>query len=113
MKKLLTILIIVITLLTLVITCPSADQHKTAIKDVCTEALQEKSNNIFVSMLGGYVLDALAQQMISSKNFFVASAGYIEYEDESRLTSIGILGHVFVLFDKDDLNDAIADLLNQ
>lgn len=70
----------------------------------------QESDNLLVSMLGGYLLDTIAQEMISTHNYFILSTGSIDYDSESHLASIGILGHVFVLFDKNDLNKIIDQL---
>ena len=109
MKKWIALLIGIACLSTLIITCPSAENHREAIKTVCNESLQE-SDNLLVSMLGSYLLDTIAQEMISTHNYFIFSTGSIGYDDESHLASIGILWHVFVLFDKNDLNNIIDQL---
>ena len=50
MKKWIALLIGIACLSTLIITCPSAENHREAIKTVCNESLQE-SDNLLVSML--------------------------------------------------------------
>ncbi len=63
-------------------------------------------------MLGGYLFDSTAQEMISTHNYFIFSTGSIGYDDESHLASIGILGHVFSsFFDKNDLNNIIDQFI--
>lgn len=109
MKKWIGICIGVALLLTLIITCPSDERHREAIKGVCAESLQ-RSDNFLLSMLGGYMLDSVAKEMVFSKNCFIFSLGKVRYGEESRVASIGILGHVFVLFNQDDLDSFLENL---
>ena len=66
-------------------------------------------------MFGGYLVKLVAEELVTSKDFFVASVGYIDTKEEGeepRLASIGLLGHVFVLFDKDDVKELLESVQN-
>lgn len=109
MKKWIAGLIAVVVILTLVVSCPSAEEHRDAMKSIVKESL-DNNDNILVSMLGGYVVDMVAKEMVSCRNYVLFSTGYIEYEGEKQLASIGVLGHVFVLFNQDDINKLLEEL---
>lgn len=109
MKKWIALGVVTVLALTLILSCPSTEDHREAMKEILKESLNQ-SDNLLISMLGGYVLDAVADEVVSGKNFFFASAGYIEYEGEKQLASIGLLGHVFVLFDQEDIDKLLEEL---
>lgn len=109
MKKWIAGLIVAIGILTLVVSCPPAEEHRDAIKSIVKESL-DSSDNMLIAMLGGYVVDMVAEEMVSCRNYVLFSTGYIEYEGEKQLASIGVLGHVFVLFDREDIDKLLEDL---
>ncbi len=112
MKKLIVLLIIVIIGMAMAMTCPTVDEHRDAISEVCNDAITE-NENVLVSMFGGYLIKLVADELVVAKDYFVVSMGYIDTkEEESQLASIGVLGHVYVLFDKDDIKE-LLDSINK
>ena len=75
MKKWIALGVVAVLALTLILSCPSTEDHREAMKEILKESLNQ-SDNLLISMLGGYVLDAVADEVVSGKNFFFASAGY-------------------------------------
>lgn len=107
MKKLtLTLLVFIGAAALLTITCPSAETHKTAVKEAANRAVMQEfdgaqGGNEFSKALGGmignYVVDNLVESRMSVKNYFVCSVGFLSQLDgsEPQIITVGLLNHVF------------------
>ncbi|CAG5067967.1 hypothetical protein DYBT9623_00695 [Dyadobacter sp. CECT 9623] len=102
------ILVAGVVLLVALLTNPSLDQHKSAVKivagKVVGEATQEleKEENPFAALgaaMGSVMINSLVESIVSSQNYLVFSLTRITFEGESRTVGIGAFGNVF-LFDK-------------
>ena len=62
MKKWIALGVVAVLALTLILSCPSTEDHREAMKEILKESLNQ-SDNLLISMLGGYVLDAVADAM--------------------------------------------------
>ena len=100
-----------------VMTCPDRNAHSDALKDLLNTAItSELSKDIeteedaglvaFGSVLGtgigGWVID----NMLTVENYFVCSVGYITYDGETNVVSLGVLNHVFTPDDEKILEKA-------
>jgi hypothetical protein len=52
------------------------------------------------SLIGG-VLDG----NLKVNNYFVFSTGELSYMGKNKMVSVGLLGHIFVFFEADDIKD--------
>ena len=113
MKKILIILAIVVltTMAALVMTKPDRRDHYDALKGVVTkvveaqvdktvpiEELKTKATTIALGAADAYLQHNL---LVYEETFY--NKGIIFYGDRSFLVSIGIMGHVFLIFDENDV----------
>jgi hypothetical protein len=123
MKKLITILIIVVVLATLVLTCPDKQRHVEAINDEFITAVDHQMNESYSSeedgverdgsfeegmrlvtssVVGGLFKGVMEQQLMV-KNYAVVSLGQVNASEGRKTLSVGICNHVFTLVSSDDL----------
>ncbi|MCQ2316451.1 MAG: hypothetical protein MJZ85_07185 [Bacteroidales bacterium] len=119
MKRTIWIILAVIVVAALV-TCPDEQAHKTMLKATITTALNEKIDqscseenlDAFASALGGALgglaVDLLIDNRVYVENHFVCSIGYMTWDGETNIVSIGCFGHVFSP-DKEDVLSALAE----
>ncbi|MCQ2330523.1 MAG: hypothetical protein MJZ55_00870 [Paludibacteraceae bacterium] len=117
MKKTIWI-ILALVVVTAIVTCPDEQAHKTTLKSTTTAALNECIDrscsdpdlglltSALGSALGGWAIDLLVENRVYVTNYFVCSIGYITWEGESKLVSVGCFGHVFST-NKDDMLAAL------
>lgn len=112
-KKWWVLVITLIVILLLAVTCPSKDDHKDALNSdissavtntiVGQQSLWQVVGNYFVAK----IVDATLESNLKYSNYLVGSVTRAELNDKKSILSIGVLGHVFVLFQKDDLQKLI------
>ncbi len=116
MKKLLIFLGVIIVL---IITCPTADDHKEAIKNAVKEAASREINT-YAGESGnlGFLVDTFSSGLVSGltslalegfltvDKYFVCSVGRINYGGEQKVVSVGMLNYVYT-FSADDLTEAM------
>ena len=119
MKHTIWIILAVIVVAALV-TCPNEQAHKTMLKTTITTALNEKMDqscseeylgafaSALGSALGGWAVDLLIDNRVHVENHFVYSIGYLTWDGETNIVSIGCFGHVFST-DKEDVLSALAE----
>lgn len=106
MKALFNILLILAILsVVCVVTCPKKDAHVEALTDLATSIVNEEISNdlgvgdaaaaLVSSFLGTGVGEWAVDNLVTVKNYFLFSIGYIKYEGESKPVSFGIFNHVF------------------
>ncbi len=116
MKKFLVLLGV---LLVFAITCPTADDHKEAIKNAIKEATSKEIKNFadqaeglgaFADMLGAGLVSGIAnvalEGFLTVDKYIVFSVGKINYDGEQRVVSVGALNYVYT-FSADDLSEAM------
>ena len=106
-------MITLIVIMLLAVTCPSKDDHKDALNgDISTavtntivgqQSLWQVVGNFFVSK----IVDATLESNLRYSNYLVCSVTRAELNDKKSILSIGVLSHVFVLFNKDDLQKLV------
>ena len=112
-KKWWALVITLIVIMLLAVTCPSKDDHKDAQNgDISTavtntivgqQSLWQVVGNFFVSK----IVDATLESNLRYSNYLVCSVTRAELNDKKSILSIGVLSHVFVLFNKDDLQKLV------
>ena len=121
MKKLLIFLLVIVGLAAVcVVTCPDRQTHKEAILQEVDDALGETINDnldddnpvvgIIAGILGGVASKvgyAALENQLRYNNYFVVSTTTIDISGEEKTVAVGALGHVFVLFDADDLKKLV------
>ena len=129
MKKLITILIIVVVLATLVLTCPDKQRHVEAINDEFITAVDHQMNESYSSeedgeeedgsfeegmrlvtssVVGGLFKGVMEQQLMV-KNYAVFSLGQVNASEGRKTLSVGICNHVFTLVSSDDLIEQMRE----
>ena len=112
-KKWWGLVITIIVIMLLAVTCPSKDDHKDALNgDISTavtntiagqQSLLQLVGNYFVSK----IVDATLESNLKYSNYLVCSVTRAELNDKKSILSVGVLSHVFVLFNKDDLQKLV------
>lgn len=97
-------------------TCPDKKDHQEAIKAVVINVVDEEISKLpsvvdDVAELVGLplartLLNVVMNNKLKVKNYYLFSIGEVTYKGETRMVSLGILGHVFT-FDEDDLREAV------
>ena len=65
-------------------------------------------SGVFGALLGGLLLSATIESMITVDDYFVFNVGKVTYEGEDRVMSIGAFGHVFAL-SREQIRQRIQD----
>ena len=107
MKKLLIVVIVLAVLaLFMKVTVPSPEQHREVAKDRLSELVDEKISTIegAKEIIEGNDIDTklfikLALTQLQMKDYFVCNAGFINYDGEEYMLTLGMFGHVFVMTD--------------
>lgn len=112
-KKWWALVITLIVIMLLAVTCPSKDEHKDALSgDISTavtntivgqQNIWQLVGNFFVSK----IVDATLESNLRYSNYLVCSVTRAELNDKKSILSVGVLSHVFVLFNKDDLQKLV------
>ena len=117
MKKVLIALLIILGLGGVaVISCPDRQDHKDAIMEVVSGAINDELQtsdkdvqelSAFFGSLGSGVAGFLLDKRLTVKNYFVFSVGVIkDLEGVDQKVSVGVFGHVFT-GDKEQLKQAV------
>lgn len=100
-----------------IITCPDKNAHSDALKDLLNTALTEELStdlettedaawaafgSVLGTGLGGWIID----NMLTVENYFICSVGYITFDGETEIVSLGLLNHVFTANDEEIMEAA-------
>jgi hypothetical protein len=111
MKRNQIIIIIIILITTLaILTNPSSQNHKEAIKTKLTVFMQksiannskattnewEQAGQALGAMLGGAIIEKIIENLVSTDNYILFSTTKITWEGETRIIGIGAFGNVFL-----------------
>lgn len=117
MKKLIrTILLLAALVTTLVITCPTTNDHKETLTQEISNAWKSEhignSDNL-LGALGGLLSDNVVKLFVNTylivEDYKVVSIGTLYYDGEQHIATIGLLNHVWCLVEDNDLMDAIEE----
>ena len=102
----------------LIATCPDRNAHLEAIKSVVSEVANEemdKQSNILTTglasistMLTINIADSYLKSNLIIRDHTFDNIGYINYNDDLRMISFGILNHVFTL-DKETAKEIMKE----
>jgi hypothetical protein len=107
-KSILILLVILVVVLGFVLTCPNKDMHKKAAVAQISQIIQSDSSaQADMNAIGGAVvtsaLSTAMDNILTVNNYAVFSLGTVKYNNDNRVVSIGVLHHVFILLNKEDL----------
>ena len=126
-KKLISLLIVIVVLATLVLTCPDKQSHVEAINDEFITAMDHQMNEspsskednkknsfeegmkIMASSLLGGLFKGVMEQQLMVKNYLIVSIGQVNASEGRKTLSIGICNHVFTLFSSEDLIEQMKE----
>ena len=106
-------LIVLALLILLAVSCPDKQRHKDAINQevssAVTNTLVGKVGNwaVMGNLLVTKVVDMVLDSNIDMHNYLVCSVTTAEYNGKQRVLSVGALGNVWVLFDREQLQKVI------
>ena len=115
MKKLLTIVIILLAAVLMTQTVPDKRAHKEAMMKAVKELVDEEAENRGfkdngLTRIGKSIVNSAIETALNSKlkvdNYYLFNTTHIRQGDENKLLSVGIFGHVFT-FDKKMLREAL------
>ena len=115
MKKLLTIVIILLVAVLMTQTVPNKRAHKEAMMKAVKELVDEEAENRGfkdngLTRIGKSIVNSAIETALNSKlkvdNYYLFNTTHIRQGDENKLLSVGIFGHVFT-FDKKMLREAL------
>ena len=123
MKRIhLTLIVIGIIVLVAVLTNPSQDKHREAIKSKLNAYLQqsmkeslketdnewEQAGQALGLMIGGAFVDRIIDNLISTENYVIFSTTKMTWDGQTKVVGIGAFGNVFLTSKVDDaLNDSL------
>jgi hypothetical protein len=115
MKKLLSIVALLLVVLIMALTKPSKEAHRAAMMDAVQEYVaDEASGHVALNLLasiGGKALvkavDLALSTQLKERDYLVLNTTYIEIGDQEKLLSVGLLSYVFT-FDKERLRSELA-----
>jgi len=117
-KKLWGWIVFLIIMLILVATCPKEEDHKFALNGDVSTAVTKSivGENSAWALLGNLIVsklvDATIDNNVKYSNYLVCSTTTARYEGQSSILTIGVFNHVFVLFDKNDLQQIVEKEVN-
>ena len=115
MKKLLTIVIILLVAVLMTQTVPDKRGHKEAMMKAVKELVDEEAENRGfkdngLTRIGKSIVNSAIETALNSKlkvdNYYLFNTTHIRQGEENKLLSVGIFGHVFT-FDKKMLREAL------
>ena len=113
MKKLLGLVCLVVIAAAMVVTCPDKNAHMDAIRnefsmaidDIMADDVKSEGANAayqFVKSLALPLLETVWKNKLDYRNYFVLSTTAVKDEEEEKIVSFGVFGHVFT-FDREDV----------
>ncbi|MBO4465021.1 MAG: hypothetical protein J5797_12625 [Prevotella sp.] len=95
MKKLFSLAIVVVLLVSMAVTCPKEEAHY----DAVTTSISEKSS--VAKPLVKFILDKGVKSFVEVKDYFLVSVGSYNLNDKNGFVSLGVFGHVYTFTGED------------
>ncbi|NLI37407.1 MAG: DUF4359 domain-containing protein [Bacteroidales bacterium] len=108
-KGVLILLVVLVAVFGVIMTCPDKSAHQNAITDKVVNIIKNDSvaSATGIGTLGAGVItkfvDAAVANVVTVNNYYIFSLGTVHYGKDKVVVSIGLLHHVFCLFDKKDM----------
>jgi hypothetical protein len=108
-KGVLILLVVLVAVFGIIMTCPDKSAHQNAITDKVVNIIKNDSvaSATGIATLGEEaitkVVDAAVANVVTINNYYIFSLGTVRYGKDKVVVSIGLLHHVFCLFDKKDI----------
>lgn len=121
MKKILTLIVLVVVLVALAATNPSREDHVAAVNQVVSSTIEQnmQSDNAVLnlvgkvgSMFGSAVAGNVVDDNLEYCNYYLFSLSRAEFDGKNYYLSVGAFGKVFATFDEQDLKDAVNNGIN-
>ena len=115
MKKLLTLVIILLVAVLMTQTVPDKKAHKEAMMKAVKELVDEEAENRGfkdngLTRIGKSIVNTTIETALNSKlkvdNYYLFNTTHVRMGEENKLLSVGLFGHVFT-FDKKMLREAL------
>ena len=118
MKKLLSIIIILLIGIIMVLTRPSKEEHREAMLKVVKEYVDEETSRaIGINLFGRVGSDILVRTMgvlldtqLKENNYYFFNTTSVYFKGKEQMLSVGLFGHVFT-FDKEMLREKLDPAL--
>lgn len=106
------------------VTVPTPEKHREVVKERLSELVSEKISTIdgIKEIIEGNNIDTqlfvkLALTQLKMKDYFVCNAGFVKYDGEEYMLTLGMFGHVFVMTDYIDeiqqTNEKLEELMDK
>jgi len=108
-KGVLILLVVLVAVFGIIMTCPDKSAHQNAITDKLVNIIKNDSvaSATGIATLGEGAItkfvDAAVANVVTINNYYIFSLGTVRYGKDKVVVSIGLLHHVFCLFDKKDI----------
>jgi len=118
MKKLLTLVVLLLICILMTLTRPNKETHKEAMMKAVNEYVEEEMKaGMGINMLAKLgknvivrTVSVLLDTQLEEHNYYLFNTTSAKIQGEEKILSVGILGHVFT-FDKDMLREKMEPLL--
>lgn len=120
MKKLLTLVILLLVAVLMVLTRPSVDDHKGAMLEVIREYVVEETQaqtgiGVFAKVGQNVIVQTVKvvlDMQLKEHNYYFFNTTSINLDGKDQLLSVGMFGHVFT-FDKKMLREKLEPVLHK
>ena len=121
MKKFLIGALVLVAVIAMVKTVPDKKAHKNAMMEAVKEYIDEEAakrgiGDGVLAKLGKGIVNKTIEVALNSKlevdNYLIFNTTHVELDGESKVLSLGVLGHVFT-FDKEMLREALEEAASE
>lgn len=103
-------------LLVLLFTCPKADAHREAISNEVELMLSDvlkPTGASGLACLAKSFIKPVATDYVTVSNYGVCSVGSIEWKGKNNVVTVGVLGHVYVLNNRERAYEQLQKLVDE